>query len=953
MWAAARHLPASAYRCLTAPARLTTRQTARVHAQQTEQQPTRQLKLAHLNINHLMPSIDDVNVLLDTHKPDILCISETFLGDDVDSKFLIFPGYVVERCDRKSNGGGVCIIYRDTMKAETLTVPVTDSQLETLWLRFVGATIFVVGVLYRPPKSPIASTLDDLQLQMTSLLSRQHPIYALGDLNIDLLQQTSAGTQRYLALLGDLSLHQLIVAPTRTTSTSSTLIDHVITSNAELTSDARVIDCSISDHDMIAVNIQTRRTRRTAQSIRVRSTRNVDSDTLCLELLLADWSAVYSAATASEKWDAWLQVWQPVIDKHMPIRTIRLKHPSCPWLQDNAELQDCMRERDQARQVWAQDRSNAEAQQTFRHCRNAVKKAQYKACSEYFALSYRNQRSTTWTDIRRHLIASKKPEPRATPLHHSESAWAERLNRHFVSAGADVADALSAAPQGALLSPRPPRVISGAFRVQSVTLPELSSALKGMGSSRASGSDGITLEMLRKTFPTVGPHLLHVINFSIKSGEVPVGWKHASVVPLHKKGDRCDPANYRPISINSVPGKLCEKCISVQLSSYLDKNHVLCDNQHGFRGNHSTETAMIDTVNYLLSSMDRGNVSTLLAADTSRAFDSIEHERLLDKLGWYGVDVHWFEDWLKNRSQSIQGSTAGALPVTHGVIQGSLLGPKLFLMFTNDLSGHLPSGKQVTYADDVQFLDSDSVENLACLKERVEKTLDAALLWFTQNRLKINPSKTELLFVKPKQKRCDSITVKFGDANISPSSHAKILGVYVDSALSWEKQVSQVTRRCFHVLVGLSKLRHRIPFEIKKLLIEALVFPHVHYCLTVWGGCSATLRHRVQKALNFGARIVTGLSRREHVTPALEMLGWERFDNMLEGRDLAMLCKLMSPDAPPALTDLVQSRSDISARSTRGTCGGQLELPRVKTERARRAFPFRAVSAWNARKSHP
>ena len=72
-------------------------------------------------------------------------------------------------------------------------------------------------------------------------------------------------------------------------------------------------------------------------------------------------------------------------------------------------------------------------------------------------------------------------------------------------------------------------------------------------------------------------------------------------------------------------------------------------------------------------------------------------------------------------------------------------------MFTNDLSGHLPSGKQVTYADDVQFLDSDSVENLACLKERVKKTLDAALLWFTQNRLKINPSKIELLFVKPKQ----------------------------------------------------------------------------------------------------------------------------------------------------------------------------------------------------------
>ena len=441
-------------------------------------------------------------------------------------------------------------------------------------------------------------------------------------------------------MLGDLPLHLLISAPTRTTSTSSTLIDHVITSNTELTTDARVIDCSVSDHDMITVKIQTKRTRRAAQSITVRSTRNVDNDALCLDLFLANWSAVYSATTASAKWDAWLRVWQPIIDQHMPLRAVRLKHPSCPWLHDNAELQDCMERRDRAREAWARDCASAEAQQTFRHSRNVVKKAQYNACSEYFALSYRNHRATTWTDIRRHLLAAKKPEPRTTPLHHSDPTWAERLNRRFVSAGADVAAALSAAPQGAALPPRPPRVISGAFRVRTVTLPGLSSALSGMGNSSASGSDGITVQMLRATFPTIGPNLLHVVNFSLRSGEVPAGWKEARVVPLYKKGDRCDPANLRPISISSVPGKPGEKCVSVQLSSYLDQNHVLCDNQHGFRCNHSTETAMIDALNFLSSRMELGHVSTLLAADTSRAFDSVEHKRLLDKLGWYGVDGH-------------------------------------------------------------------------------------------------------------------------------------------------------------------------------------------------------------------------------------------------------------------------------------------------------------------------
>ena len=298
-----------------------------------------------------MPSIDDVNVLLDKHKLDILCIGETFLSEEVDSRFLLFPGYLVERCDRQSRGGGVCVVYRDTMQAEMLSVPGTGSQLESLWMRFAGGSTFVVGVLYRPPKSPISPVMDDLHHQLTSLLARQHPLYVLGDVNIDLLQPSSAGCQRYLSLLEDLSLQQLITTPTRTTPSTSTLIDHVLTSRPELTSNARVVDCNFSDHDIVAVDVSAKRTRHRAPTITVRSTINVDNDALNLDLLLADWSSVYCATTTSDKWDAWLQVWQPIIDRHMPLRTIRLKHPPSPWLHENEELRECMERRDRAREA--------------------------------------------------------------------------------------------------------------------------------------------------------------------------------------------------------------------------------------------------------------------------------------------------------------------------------------------------------------------------------------------------------------------------------------------------------------------------------------------------------------------------------------------------------------------------------------------------------------------------
>ena len=944
-----RCLPARAphRRCLTEPTRQNENNNDGAAAEPSTE---RRLKIAHLNVCHLMPSIDEVNVMLEKYDLDILCLSETFLNSDIDSRFLMFPGYIVERLDRKSHGGGVCVIYRDAMRGDTVNIPTTGSALEALWMSFGGRSPFMLGTLYRPPKSPVTPVLNDLQGQLTSILVHHQPTYILGDLNLDVSQPATPGVKRYLEILDELSLTQLIKTPTRTTSTSATIIDHVIVSRQDLVSCPRVISCDISDHDVIAVDIAQKRDRRRAPNITIRSSKYVDSNALCLDLLQADWSSVYEADTAEQKWRAWLAVWQPHMDHHMPLKIVKLKHPPCPWLQDNEELKECMRQRDVARKCRDKDQGNDEKLQKYRDCRNAVKRVvQYKSCSAYYAQSYERHKSKTWTDIRRFLIAAKKPEPKITPSHQSDAAWADKLNRHFVAAGAEVASALTAAPQGVALLPRPPRVCAGSFRVRSVTLPQLSVALSRMGNSNASAGDEITVNMLRKTFAVVGPHLCHLVNCSLRTGEVPQGWKEALVIPLFKQGNRDNPSNYRPISILSVVGKLCEKVVCMQLSEYLKNHGILSPSQHGFRPNHSTETALLETVSYLTKSIDQGKVSTLLAADTSKAFDTVEHGRLIDKLGWYGIDAHWFSNWLDHRTQKIRGSNTEALPVTHGVIQGSLLGPILFSIFTNDLVSHVVNGKLIMYADDCQFLDSDLPRHLSVLKQRVEDTLETALNWFTQNRLKINPCKTELLIVKSRQRNVETFSIMFGENEIAPGPHAKKFGVYIDSALNWEKQVSQVCRRCYAILFGLSKLRNKIPVETKKLLVQALVFPLIFYCLPAWGGCVKIQGERIQKAINFGARVVTGVRKRDHITPALEALDWLRFGGIVEERDLALMKRLLHSVHPPAIADTILRRSDVSRKATRGTSVDKLQLPLVNTELAKRSFPYRAISTWNSK----
>ena len=356
-----------------------------------------------------------------------------------------------------------------------------------------------------------------------------------------------------------------------------------------------------------------------------------------------------------------------------------------------------------------------------------------------------------------------------------------------------------------------------------------------MGTSRACGPDGITIEMLKMTFAVVGPHLLHIINSCIRGCDMPAEWKAATVTPLYKKGDRSDPSNYRPISIIPVVAKLCERVICTQLMTYLTSHCILCPQQYGFRPGLSTEAAMLDAVVYATENVDSGRVTSFVTADTSKAFDSVEHGRLLDKLEWYGIKPDWFADWLQGRTQAIKGGSARAIDVTHGVIQGSILGPVLFLIFTNDLTQHIPHGKVILYADDAQFLDTERTTNIQALKTRVETSLSIAFKWYTQNRLKINPSKTEMVILKSRRQNSDTdFSVQFGGDQVSTSSSVRVLGVVIDPCMTWEKHVGQIVQRCY--LVGLARMRHRLPQETKRMLVEALVLPHVRYCIGVGMG---------------------------------------------------------------------------------------------------------------------
>ena len=289
--------------------------------------------------------MDCVNRTLQDHQLDIFCMSETWLTATVQDRVLVFPGYRILRRDRPapseesrraalSRGGGVAILYRDTLNVTALPVA-SSGPCGTLCVKVSGGghRSMTVGVAYRPPSSSLSDSLDDLSNQLHLVTCAGKPFFLLGDFNINLLRPTESCVRRYLAMFSDLNLYQLVTEPTREGLSEPSLIDHVITNVTDLEpAVVEVLTEFIADHRTVVVRPPFQRQRRRPKPFKTRLWRKFNWDAMCLDLLQVDWTSLYEAANVDEKLDAFMSVWWSIADCHCPVVTIVPRSPYCPWL---------------------------------------------------------------------------------------------------------------------------------------------------------------------------------------------------------------------------------------------------------------------------------------------------------------------------------------------------------------------------------------------------------------------------------------------------------------------------------------------------------------------------------------------------------------------------------------------------------------------------------------------
>ena len=477
-----------------------------------------------------------------------------------------------------------------------------------------------------------------------------------------------------------------------------------------------------------------------------------------------------------------------------------------------------------------------------------------------------------------------------------------------------------------------------------------------MKNNIAVGVDDINVKLVKDSKHTIATSLRKLVNLSYKISKFPNCMKRAMVKAIHKKGDTDDPSNYRPLSILPIISKIFERSAVNQLVKYLENQKLLTDVQHAYRKGHSTQTCLNEIVNYIYEENDKGQIVGIASLDLSKAFDSINHHLLLQKLAKLGLgqtSLNWCQSYLTDRRQQTKFSNfvSDIKLVTSGVPQGSILGPILFICFVNDLPRVFENCKIMSYADDTQIL--VSAKTAKEVKLRIEKLIEKAQQWYNKNSLLNNATKTEVMTVS-KRKSKESFEINITEdgkpEKLNLKSSIKVLGIYLDNELNWTRQINEVNKRARNAARNLQRTAHILPFKPRLTLYNSLIASHFNYGDTVWGGCNIKNRNKLQRTQNCVIKNMLDMKIRDSTKEALEKANLLTLQEKRQVHDAVYVKKALSDKLPANIC--LQYQKQQSRRTFRSAEKQILTIPKHKTENYKNSPLYRSIVAWNNTPTH-